>query len=193
MRPVTKPRRAPRPPATTTTSAGAAVVEAYSSAGDLLFSTPITLTGFCGVSGLAINDNLEEFVVLVEECNRYVPPKSRDMIQTRDHSLAQLENWDMMEARPIQPATDDPHRVHLIVHFRFANEQIQHRGLQIAMEHPTVGDIPQVASPIKYEGEELAYDRAPPPLGHDTAEVLVGVAGLTEEEIAALRESGVAG
>ncbi len=75
----------------------------------------------------------------------------------------------------------------------FANEQIQHRGLQIAMDHPTVGDIPQVASPIKFEGEELAYDRAPPPLGHDTEDVLRDIAELSDEEIAALSSAKIIG
>jgi len=75
----------------------------------------------------------------------------------------------------------------------FTNEQIQHRGLQIAMDHPTVGDIPQVASPIKFEGEELAYDRAPPPLGHDTEDVLRDIAELSDEEIAALSSAKIIG
>jgi crotonobetainyl-CoA:carnitine CoA-transferase CaiB-like acyl-CoA transferase len=73
----------------------------------------------------------------------------------------------------------------------FANPQIQHRGLQIEMDHPTLGEIPQVASPIKFVGAELDYSEAPPPLGYHTDDVLRDIVNLSIEEIDRLRTDQV--
>ena len=43
--------------------------------------------------------------------------------------------------------------------------QVQARGMQMELDHPLAGSVPQVASPIKYSGEELEYQGAPPTLG----------------------------
>ncbi|MBB43758.1 MAG: CoA transferase [Rhodospirillaceae bacterium] len=68
----------------------------------------------------------------------------------------------------------------------FVNEQMQHRGVKIDMEHKTLGKIPQVASPIKFAGKNLAYERAPPALGQDTKEVLFEIADISDAEMADL-------
>jgi len=73
----------------------------------------------------------------------------------------------------------------------FLNEQIQHRGIKIDMEHKNLGKIPQVASPIKFEGNSLSYERAPPALGQDTKEVLSEIAEISEKEIAELFKSEI--
>jgi crotonobetainyl-CoA:carnitine CoA-transferase CaiB-like acyl-CoA transferase len=73
----------------------------------------------------------------------------------------------------------------------FAHPQIQERGLQMEMEHPLAGSVPQVSSPIRITGEELEYQNAPPTLGQHTEDVLTRVLEMDPEEIAALRDSGV--
>lgn len=54
----------------------------------------------------------------------------------------------------------------------FADEQILHRQMQFELEHPTVGNVPQVANPVKFSLTPLQYQIAPPSVGQDTQEVL---------------------
>ncbi len=56
----------------------------------------------------------------------------------------------------------------------FADPQIAARNMKIAVQHPTIGELPMIGNPVKVEGVAEAY--APPPLrGQHNAEVL-GVA-----------------
>ncbi len=73
----------------------------------------------------------------------------------------------------------------------FADPQVQARGLRVDMEHPGTGMVPQVASPVRMSETPVAYHRAPPLLGEHTDEVLASVLGISQQEIAALRERGV--
>lgn len=75
----------------------------------------------------------------------------------------------------------------------FAHPQIKERGLERRMDHPTVGSVPQVASPIRFEGKELAYDRPPPPLGHHSEEVLKEILDMDDAELQKLRDSRIVG
>ena len=65
----------------------------------------------------------------------------------------------------------------------FEDPQIKHRQMQIELEHPTVGHVPLVASPLKFARAKPAYERAPPLLGQHSDEVLHDL-GLSDEEIA---------
>ena len=51
--------------------------------------------------------------------------------------------------------------------------------------------MPTVASPIRYSGTPLVHDTAPPTLGQHTDTVLAESLGLSEADIASLREKGV--
>ncbi len=73
----------------------------------------------------------------------------------------------------------------------FAHPQIKARGLQMEMPHPLAGSVPQVASPIKYEGESFEYQNAPPTLGQHSGEVLRDLLGMDDAEIDSLRSSGI--
>ncbi|MBI4207754.1 MAG: CoA transferase [Betaproteobacteria bacterium] len=73
----------------------------------------------------------------------------------------------------------------------FANPQVQHRGLKVEVPHPLAGSVPLVANPIKFSRTPLRYDTPPPLLGQHTEEILSGLLGKTEAEIAALRGAGV--
>lgn len=75
----------------------------------------------------------------------------------------------------------------------FAHPQVQARGMQMELDHPLAGSVPQVASPIKYSGEELEYQGAPPTLGQHSDLVLSDILDMSEDEIETLRNAGVLG
>ncbi len=70
----------------------------------------------------------------------------------------------------------------------FADPQVLARQMQINLPHPTAGQVPLVGNPIRYSATPVDYHSAPPLLGQHTAEVLAAKLGLSEKEIAALRE-----
>src|SRR5579863_3861313 len=73
----------------------------------------------------------------------------------------------------------------------FADPQVQARGLRLDLPHPAIGTVPSVANPIKYSATPISYRSAPPMLGADTDEILRDMLGVTPDEIARLRKSGV--
>lgn len=73
-----------------------------------------------------------------------------------------------------------------------AEPQAQARGMRQAIEHPTLGSIPLVGSPLTHLSRTPAQPQAHPPLlGEHTAAVLAGVLGYTPEEIQNLSAAGV--
>jgi glutaryl-CoA transferase len=73
----------------------------------------------------------------------------------------------------------------------FREPQAVARGLKIELDHATAGKIALVASPMRFSGTPITYDRAPPALGQHTDEVLRDTLGMSAVEIARLREDGV--
>jgi crotonobetainyl-CoA:carnitine CoA-transferase CaiB-like acyl-CoA transferase len=73
----------------------------------------------------------------------------------------------------------------------FANEQVRARGMEIALPHPTAGNVKLVRNPMRMSATPATSDKAPPLLGEHTDEVLRDVLGKNDEEIAALRAGGV--
>jgi len=74
----------------------------------------------------------------------------------------------------------------------FADPQILHRGMRVAMPFPgsEKGEIEVIGNPIKLSETPVEYRRPPPRVGEHSAEVLAEL-GLSAEEIAALRDQGV--
>lgn len=66
-----------------------------------------------------------------------------------------------------------------------ADVQAQHRAMV-----QTISGTPQVASPVRVDGEHAVADLPPPTLGEHTAEVLAGL-GLDEGAVESLRSSGI--
>lgn len=75
----------------------------------------------------------------------------------------------------------------------FSDPQVQARGMRIAMQHPTAGEVPLVASPMRLSDTPVQYRHAPPQLGQHTLEVLQQQLGLSAPAIEELQQQGVLG
>ncbi len=73
----------------------------------------------------------------------------------------------------------------------FADPQIVHREMLQHMPHPTIGEIPQVANPVRFSASPVHYQRPPPLLGEHTSEVLRDVLQMDEQGITELRQRKV--
>ncbi|MBV6303957.1 CoA transferase [Candidimonas humi] len=69
----------------------------------------------------------------------------------------------------------------------FDDPQLQHRQMLVHMQHPTVGNIPQIANPLKLSQTPVAYRRPPPILGEHTDEILGEMLGMERQAIEGLR------
>ena len=69
----------------------------------------------------------------------------------------------------------------------FREPQVRARGVKIELDHAAAGKLPLVASPMRFSGTPLEYRLPPPLLGEHTDEVLRGLLGKSEAEIARLR------
>jgi crotonobetainyl-CoA:carnitine CoA-transferase CaiB-like acyl-CoA transferase len=75
----------------------------------------------------------------------------------------------------------------------FADPQVQHRGMQIAMPHPlsASGTVDLIGNPIKYSATPVDYVLPPPYCGQHTDEVLTELLAMPAAEITALRDRGI--
>ncbi len=73
----------------------------------------------------------------------------------------------------------------------FANPQVQSRGMRIDVQHSGAGEIPLVGSPMKFSRSPLDDRQPPPQLGEHNDEVLTGMLGLGNAEMAHLRAVGI--
>lgn len=75
----------------------------------------------------------------------------------------------------------------------FADPQVQHRGIQMKLEHPAAGKVASVANPIRLSQTPVEYQQAPPLLGQHTDDVLSRLLELDVAVIAQLRNDGIIG
>jgi crotonobetainyl-CoA:carnitine CoA-transferase CaiB-like acyl-CoA transferase len=54
----------------------------------------------------------------------------------------------------------------------FATSQVQAREMRVEMDHPTIGSLPLVGSPLKFGETPVDYRRPPPGLGEHTKEIM---------------------
>lgn len=73
----------------------------------------------------------------------------------------------------------------------FADPQVQHRGMQLELDHPAAGKVAGVASPIRLSRTPIEYEQAPPLLGQHTDDVLSRLLALDAAEIARLHNDGI--
>jgi crotonobetainyl-CoA:carnitine CoA-transferase CaiB-like acyl-CoA transferase len=71
----------------------------------------------------------------------------------------------------------------------FADPQVRERGMVVSLPHPLAGEVPLVASPMKFSATPVGHRRAPPLLGEHTDEVLAEF-GVEANEREALRRDG---
>lgn len=75
----------------------------------------------------------------------------------------------------------------------FSDPQVLHRGLRIPMEHPLAPDgfVDTIRSPISLSATPVDTYRRPPLLGEHTEEVLGGILGYDDADLASLRKAGI--
>lgn len=54
-----------------------------------------------------------------------------------------------------------------------AEPQVQHRNMLQSLAHPLAGEVSSVVSPMKFQNNNLTFDKAPPLLGEHTSEILL--------------------
>ena len=77
----------------------------------------------------------------------------------------------------------------------FDDPQVKARGMRVDMAHDLAADgtVPLVANPIKMSATPPSYRTAPPTLGQHTDVVLRELLGCRDDDLAALRATGVIG
>jgi crotonobetainyl-CoA:carnitine CoA-transferase CaiB-like acyl-CoA transferase len=83
-------------------------------------------------------------------------------------------------------ALSDPRRIHL-------HPQLQARGFAEDTPHVVLGSLPVFGMPFRMSGRDRWNDRPAPVVGEHNVEVLGGLLGLGEDELAALATAGVIG
>jgi crotonobetainyl-CoA:carnitine CoA-transferase CaiB-like acyl-CoA transferase len=73
----------------------------------------------------------------------------------------------------------------------FEEPQVVARGMKIEIQHPLAGEVPLVASPMRFSGTPLEFKSAPPTLGQHTDEILRAMLGMSAADIEKLRSEGV--
>ncbi len=99
------------------------------------------------------------------------------MSRCRDEWLAELEARGI-PAGPINTLTEV-----------FDDPQVQHRKMHRTLRRGGV-DVPQVANPLRFDGDSSTSDVVPPELGQDSDQILAEM-GLTQDDILRLRKAGV--
>ncbi|WP_373181740.1 CaiB/BaiF CoA transferase family protein [Halomonas campaniensis] len=99
------------------------------------------------------------------------------MSRSRDEWLAELEARGI-PAGPINTLTEV-----------FDDPQVQHRRLHRQLTRGEL-EVPQVANPLRFDGDSATSEVAPPRLGQNSDAILAEM-GLTPDDIARLRREGV--
>jgi formyl-CoA transferase/CoA:oxalate CoA-transferase len=69
--------------------------------------------------------------------------------------------------------------------------QVSHRRMVVEIEHPTLGRLPTLGSPIKLDSRMEIQARPAPALGSHTESILTALLGYSREKLAGLREQRV--
>ena len=137
---------------------------------------------FCEVAGLALADDPRFATNSARVANRgeLIPLlRQATVFKTTAEWIGSLEQAGV----PCGPIND--------LAQVFADPQVQARGLRFELPHPLAGSVAQVASPIRLSATPIQHRNAPPLLGEHTEQVLQQWLGLSTEQIAGLRQTGV--
>ena len=125
---------------------------------------------------------------------RFADGQSR--VQNSAELAAEIEAWTRSrtkyEAMQILGAAGAPCSAVLDTAELFTDPHLMARDFIQHLEHETAGDVRVMRNPIRMSGSEVAM-RAAPILGGSTGEVLASDLGLSEHELAELRESHAIG
>ena len=130
---------------------------------------------FCDLAGrpeLAIDERFETNSQRVKHRDSLIPDLVEIMLTQGTGSWLEKLNEKGIPCGPIA----DIDQV-------FGNPQVQHRGMQLELDHPTAGKVPSVANPIRLSESAVSYDKAPPLLGQHTEQVLSDLLGLGRDQI----------
>ncbi len=72
----------------------------------------------------------------------------------------------------------------------FSMPQVREREMLVQMEHPTIGALPLVGSPLKMSATPVDYRFPPPLMGEHTEDILRDVLGYSDEKVKELRDRG---
>ena len=72
----------------------------------------------------------------------------------------------------------------------FSMPQVKEREMLVQMEHPTIGALPLVGSPLKMSATPVEYRIPPPLMGEHTDDILMDVLGYSNEKVKELRNRG---
>jgi formyl-CoA transferase len=73
----------------------------------------------------------------------------------------------------------------------FEDPQVRHRELRVDIPHPSGGSAAVVRSPLRLSETPVEYRLAPPTLGQHNEEILKGLLGRSDADLAKLKASGV--
>ena len=137
---------------------------------------------FCTLANLGTLQNDARFHTNSERVtNRHLlMPHVRSVIKERPAAawidLLQEVGIPAGPIRDVDTALTDPH--------------IQARNFIVELEHPTLGMLKSLATPIHMSGTATSYRRYPPQLGEHTSEILTEL-GYTQSDISAFTTGGV--
>ena len=98
---------------------------------------------------------------------------------TKENWAQKLRHLPAGPIRTMKEALDEP--------------EVKRRGMLKTYKHARVGDVPLIGSNYRFSDTPVDDSRPPPSLGEHTDTVLAGIAGLTVDEVKALREKKVIG
>jgi formyl-CoA transferase len=73
----------------------------------------------------------------------------------------------------------------------FAEPQVEARDMLLEMDHPAIGKLQLVGSPLKFSNTTVDYKLPPPRLGEHTEQILKELFGYSSERLISLNERGV--
>jgi formyl-CoA transferase len=72
----------------------------------------------------------------------------------------------------------------------FSMPTVKEREMVVKMNHPTIGELPLVGSPLKMSATPVEYRRPPPLMGEHTVSILQELLGYSNDQIGKLRMNG---
>lgn len=73
------------------------------------------------------------------------------------------------------------------------HEHTRARNMVTTVQHPTVGEIKLVNTPVKWSESKPGVRTPPPTLGQHTEEVMADLLGMEAEEVEKLKTAGILG